>query len=70
MKVSFKPQDQTLEAGHRLGVIVQSSNTAWAVPDDPGARVTVRRGGRTRPSKLALPIVDPPGRTQSLFEAP
>lgn len=70
VQVSFKPQDQTLEAGHRLAVIVQSSNTAWAVPDDPGARVTVRRGARTRPSTLAVPIVDPPARTQSLFETP
>jgi X-Pro dipeptidyl-peptidase len=39
--VTFKPQDQTFEAGHRVGVILQGSNTVWAVPDDPGATYTV-----------------------------
>jgi X-Pro dipeptidyl-peptidase len=39
--VTFKPQDQTFEAGHSIGVIVQGSNTVWAVPDDPGATYTV-----------------------------
>jgi X-Pro dipeptidyl-peptidase len=39
--VTFKPQDQTFEAGHRIGVIVQGSNTVWAVPDDPGATYTI-----------------------------
>jgi X-Pro dipeptidyl-peptidase len=39
--VTFKPQDQTFEAGHRIGVIVQGSNTVWAVPDDPGATYMV-----------------------------
>jgi X-Pro dipeptidyl-peptidase len=48
--VTFKPQDQTFEAGHRIGVIVQGSNTVWAVPDDPGATYTVTR------SALELPL--------------
>jgi X-Pro dipeptidyl-peptidase len=39
--VTFKPQDQTFEKGHRIGVIVQGSNTVWAVPDDPGATYTI-----------------------------
>ena len=39
--VPFKPQDQLFEAGHRIGVIVQGSNTVWALPDDPGATYTV-----------------------------
>ena len=39
--VTFKPQDQLFEAGHRIGVIVQGSNTVWALPDDPGATYTV-----------------------------
>jgi X-Pro dipeptidyl-peptidase len=39
--VTFKPQDQTFEAGHRIGVILQGSNTVWALPDDPGATYTV-----------------------------
>jgi X-Pro dipeptidyl-peptidase len=48
--VTFKPQDQTFEAGHRIGVIIQGSNTVWAVPDDPGATYTVTR------SALELPL--------------
>jgi X-Pro dipeptidyl-peptidase len=48
--VTFKPQDQTFEAGHRIGVILQGSNTVWAVPDDPGAGYTVTR------SALELPL--------------
>jgi X-Pro dipeptidyl-peptidase len=39
--VTFKPQDQLFEAGHRIGVILQGSNTVWAVPDDPGATYTI-----------------------------
>jgi X-Pro dipeptidyl-peptidase len=52
--VTFKPQDQTFEAGHSIGLLVQGSNTVWAVPDDPGAGYTLRlgRGG----SRLVLPI--------------
>jgi len=55
--VTFKPQDQIFEAGHRIGVIVQSSNTAWAIPDDPGAEVTLHHGPG---STLTIPLVDPP----------
>jgi X-Pro dipeptidyl-peptidase len=39
--VTFKPQDQTFDAGHRIGVILQGSNTVWAIPDNPGATYTV-----------------------------
>ncbi len=52
--VTFKPQDQTFEAGHRVGLIVQGSNTVWAVPDDPGAGYTLRLGRRA--SSLVLPL--------------
>jgi X-Pro dipeptidyl-peptidase len=48
--VTFKPQDQTFEAGHRIGVILQGSNTVWAIPDDPGATYTITR------SALELPL--------------
>ncbi|HET8821301.1 MAG TPA: CocE/NonD family hydrolase [Thermoleophilaceae bacterium] len=47
--VTFKPQDQTFEAGHRVGVIVQGSNIVWAVPDDPGATYTILRSALTLP---------------------
>ena len=40
-RVTFKPQDQFFRAGHRIGVLVQGSNTVWAVPDDPGATYTL-----------------------------
>ena len=37
------PQDYTVAAGHRIGLRVQSSNTVWAVPGNPGA-VDVAQG--------------------------
>jgi X-Pro dipeptidyl-peptidase len=52
--VTFKPQDQTFEAEHSIGVIVQGSNTIWAVPDDPGAGYTLNFGRRG--SALTLPL--------------
>ena len=52
--VTFLPQDWTVRKGHRLMVILQSSNTAWAVPDDPGLKVTVLEGQ----SRLRLPLAD------------
>jgi X-Pro dipeptidyl-peptidase len=52
--VTFKPQDQTFEAGHRIGVIVQGSNTVWSIPDDPGASYTLNFGKRG--SALVLPL--------------
>jgi X-Pro dipeptidyl-peptidase len=52
--VTFKPQDQTFEAGHSIGLLVQGSNTVWAVPDDPGAGYTLRFGKRG--SALVLPL--------------
>jgi X-Pro dipeptidyl-peptidase len=48
--VTFKPQDQTFEAEHRIGVILQGSNTVWAIPDDPGASYTVSS------ARLLLPL--------------
>ena len=57
--VTFKPQDQTFQAGHRIGVLVMSSNTVWAIPSTPGTGVTVLHGGRS-PSRLVLPLVGAP----------
>ena len=31
-EVSFLPQDVTVRPGHRIGLLVQSSNTVWALP--------------------------------------
>lgn len=65
-KVEFKPQDHTFRAGHRIGLLMQSSNTIWAVPDTPGATVTVlhqRRVSGAVTSGLHLPLVSPPARS-------
>jgi X-Pro dipeptidyl-peptidase len=50
--VRFAPQDWTVRAGHRLGLIMASSNAAWAVP--PGTRRTVRVENDR--SRLELPV--------------
>jgi X-Pro dipeptidyl-peptidase len=34
--VEFLPQDVTVAAGHRIGLLVQSSNTVWALPGTLG----------------------------------
>lgn len=53
-RVRLAPQDQTIAAGHKLGLIFASSNTVWAIPDTPGgSTITVRHGT----SKLLLPVV-------------
>jgi X-Pro dipeptidyl-peptidase len=35
-KVTLLPQDFTFPKGHRVGILVQSSNTVWAVPGSAG----------------------------------
>jgi predicted acyl esterase len=53
-RVRLAPQDQTVPVGHRLGLIFATSNTVWALPDEPaGYTLTVRNGT----SKLVLPVV-------------
>src|SRR5947209_2731455 len=56
VRVRLSPQDQTVAAGHRIGLIVESSNVVWALPDDPGYSITLRSGT----SRLVLPVVGPP----------
>jgi X-Pro dipeptidyl-peptidase len=58
--VSLLPQDWIVRKGHRLVLVVASSNTAWAVPDQPGLTVNVAHGGASR---LLLPLMGaaPPG---------
>jgi X-Pro dipeptidyl-peptidase len=62
-RVTFLPQDFTFPAGHRIGLIVQSSNTVWAVPGNPAGPVNIANGpvaGVTAEgSKLVLPLVKP-----------
>jgi X-Pro dipeptidyl-peptidase len=53
-RVVFLPQDFTFPAGHSIGLLLQGSNTVWALPGTPG-EVNVGMGGE-RSSKLLLPI--------------
>jgi hypothetical protein len=50
--VTFKNQDWTVKAGHRIALVIESSNSAWAVPDTPGLTVEVV----SRSSRLVLPV--------------
>ena len=52
VRVTFKNQDWTVRAGHRIALVLASSNGAWAVPDAPGLRVEVASGT----SRLVVPI--------------
>ena len=49
--VTFKNQDWTVEPGHRIAFVIESSNSTWAVPDTPGLSVDVA----SRSSRLVLP---------------
>ncbi len=64
--VTFLPEDYTVAAGNRLGVILQSSNSVWAVPGNPAGLVSVGLGpvdGLTDTgTRLHLPLVDAPER--------
>jgi X-Pro dipeptidyl-peptidase len=54
------PQDHTFRKDHRIGLLVQSSNTVWAVPGS-GGQVNVAHGPvtgiTTIGTRLVLPIV-------------
>ncbi len=50
--VTFKNQDWTVQRGHRIALVIESSNSAWAVPDTPGLSVEVA----SRSSRLVLPV--------------
>ena len=51
-RVTFKNQDWTVRAGHRIALVLASSNSAWAVPDSPGLSVRLE----SRRSRLVLPV--------------
>ena len=52
VSVTFKNQDWTVKAGHRIALVLESSNSAWAVPDVPGLSLAVA----SRSSRLVLPV--------------
>jgi X-Pro dipeptidyl-peptidase len=49
--VTFSPQDHTVAAGHRIGLILAGSNVVWAVPDAPAGTTTAVVSGT-----LVLPV--------------
>jgi X-Pro dipeptidyl-peptidase len=53
VSVTLKNQDWTVKAGHRIALVVESSNRAWAVPDTPGLSLDVA----SHSSRLVLPVV-------------
>jgi X-Pro dipeptidyl-peptidase len=58
-RVRFLPQDFTFRAGHRIGLIVQSSNTVWALPGAAGtANILTGPLAEVSPvgSRLILPV--------------
>ena len=57
--VTFLPQDYTFTKGSRIGLILQSSNTVWALPGNPGAISIAMTPGAGVPvgSALHLPLV-------------
>jgi hypothetical protein len=59
VNVRLLPQDYTLAAGHRFGLLVQSSNTVWAVPGNPGTvdLADGPLGPQVRGSSLVLPTL-------------
>ena len=58
--VEFLPQDVTVGEGHRIGLLVQSSNTVWALPGTPGpnniATGPVPQDGIPHGASLTLPL--------------
>jgi predicted acyl esterase len=52
VRVTFKNQDWTVAAGHRIALVLAGSNTAWAVPEEPGLRVEVA----SQTSRLVVPV--------------
>ena len=59
--VTFFPEDYTVPEGHRLGVIVTSSNSVWTVPGNPAGFVSVG---------LAPPPGGPPTKTGTVLHLP
>jgi X-Pro dipeptidyl-peptidase len=62
--VTFFPEDYTVPEGHRIGVIVTSSNSVWTIPGNPAGFVSVGLGPGLRGLQtetgtvLHLPLVD------------
>jgi X-Pro dipeptidyl-peptidase len=58
-RTRFLPQDVTLQPGHRLGLIVQSSNTVWGIPGAFGPNTILTgplAGVSAEGSSLRVPV--------------
>jgi X-Pro dipeptidyl-peptidase len=69
-QVNFLPQDYTFKAGSRIGLILQGSNTVWALPGNPGQisyAMGPQSGVTTTGTSLRLPIVGAPADPAALF---
>src|SRR5436190_5061427 len=56
-RVRLAPQDQTVDKGHRIGLLVESSNAGWALPAQSRYQLILQQGAASR---LILPVVGPP----------
>jgi X-Pro dipeptidyl-peptidase len=67
--VTFLPEDYTVPKGHRIGLLLQSSNTVWAVPGNPSgfAQVVLGRPDAPQETMLHLPIINPSDRIHDGF---
>lgn len=73
--VRFLPEDYTFKAGHRIAVLLMSTNTIWAVPGMPAGTVNVANGiidgeAPRMDTILRLPIVNAPEDVTTLFTEP
>jgi X-Pro dipeptidyl-peptidase len=58
-KVTFLPQDYTFHQGSRIGLILESSNTVWALPGSAGQMTYATGRSAQSPvgTRLVLPVV-------------
>ncbi|MDX6197635.1 MAG: X-Pro dipeptidyl-peptidase [Actinomycetota bacterium] len=59
-RVTFLPQDYTFAKGSRIGLIIESSNTVWAVPGSAGQvaiSISPQPGVSKLGTQLTLPVV-------------
>lgn len=54
---AMQPQGYVVEKGHRLGVVLISTDHHYTLRHPPGTRMTVRTG----PSSVTLPVAPPAG---------
>src|SRR3954470_11310123 len=66
-RVRLAPQDQTVDKGHRIGLLVESSNVGWALPAQSRYQFILKQGAASR---LILPVVGPPAALPGVAATP